>query len=317
MGRDYDGGWAPYVTVAQRRAAAAKMVQALKKKGQVCSPVEIEKRTIARTFWGKKWCDNLEQYSDYENRLPRGRTYVCNGSVVDLQIGPTSITALVSGSRVYEVSITVRPLEPSLWESILTRCAGQVASLVELLQGHLSAGVMEVVAQGGSGLFPAPKQMSFRCSCPDGARMCKHIAAALYGVGNRLDQQPELLFRLRDIDPAELIQGAVHVSLAQAQTDPGQHLGDADLSALFGIDLDVTAMTMQDAVVAPPAATKQDRSTKTISARELKERGVPVPMRQRWLKSGVLLASGQRAVYVLADDAEKVIADYLAAAPAK
>lgn len=305
MGRDDDGGWAPYVTVAQRRAAAAKAVKALKKKGQVCMPVEIEKRTIARTFWGKKWCDNLEQYSDYENRLPRGRTYVCNGSVVDLQIGPQSITALVSGSRVYEVSITVRPLEPALWKTILARCAGQVASLVELLQGHLSAGVMEVVAQAGSGLFPAPRQMSFRCSCPDGARMCKHIAAALYGVGNRLDQQPELLFRLRSIDPAELIQSAVNVSLVQAQTDPGQDLGDADLSALFGIDLDVAA----------PATANQGRGAITISARELTARGVPVHMRQRWLKSGVLLASGQRAVYVLADDAEAAIAAYLAAVP--
>ena len=317
MGRDNDGGWAPYVTIAQRRAAAAKAVKALRKKGQVCIPVEIEKRTIARTFWGKKWCDNLEQYSDYENRLPRGRTYVCNGSVVDLQIATESITALVSGSRVYSVSITVRPLEPALWKAILERCAGQVASLVELLQGHLSAGVMEVVAQAGSGLFPAPQQISFRCSCPDGARMCKHIAAALYGVGNRLDQQPELLFRLRNIDPAELIQSAVNVSLVQAQTDPAQDLGDADLSALFGIDLDVTAITAQGAVVAPSATTNQDRGATTISARELAARGVPVPMRQRWIRSGVLLASGQRAVYVLADHAEKTITDYLAAAPGR
>lgn len=304
MGRDYDGGWAPYVSVAQRRAAAEKAVKALKKKGHVCVPVQIEKRTIAHTFWGKQWCDNLEQYSDYENRLPRGRTYVRNGSVVDLQIGPKSITALVSGSRLYQVSITVRPLQPALWQTILAQCAGQVASLVELLQGRLSAGVMEVVAQAGSGLFPAPRQIKFTCSCPDGAGMCKHIAAALYGVGNRLDQQPELLFRLRDIDPAELIQSAVNVSLVQAQTDVGQNLGDADLSALFGIDLDVAAVAM--------TAPAPNQPGKTISAAELTARGVPAHMRQCWLKSGVLMASGQRAVYVLAEHSEHAIAEYLA-----
>lgn len=304
MGRDDDGGWAPYVSVAQRRANAAKAVKALKKKGRDCLPVVIDTRAIAHTFWGKKWCANLEQYSDYENRLPRGRTYVRNGSVVDLQIGPESIKALVSGSSLYEVNVTVRPLEPDLWQAILARCAGQVASLVELLQGRLSAAVMEVVAQAGSGLFPAPRQIRFTCSCPDGAGMCKHIAAALYGVGNRLDQQPELLFRLRNIDPAELIQSAVHGSLVQAQDEPGKNLGDADLSALFGIDLDLAAVTIAHQAVPAPA--------RTISAAELSARGVPVHMRQCWLKSGVLLASGQRAVYVLADHAEQAIAHYLA-----
>jgi uncharacterized Zn finger protein len=303
MGRS-DDGWAPYVSVAQRRANAAKAVKALKKKGRDCLPVVIEKRTIAHTFWGKKWCDNLEQYSDYENRLPRGRTYVRNGSVVDLQIGPESITALVAGSRMYQVDISVRPLERALWTTILQRCTGQIGSLVDLLQGRLSAGVMDVVAQAGSGLFPAPRQVRFSCSCPDGAGMCKHIAAALYGVGHRLDQQPELLFRLRNIDPAELIQGAIDGSLVLAETDTGQSMGDVDLSALFGIDLDMTAAATACAAVAAPLA--------TISASELTARGVPVHMRQCWLKSGVLLASGQRAVYQLAEHSEKAIAVYLA-----
>ena len=301
MGYSDDGGWAPYVSVAQRRANAQKMVKTLQKKGRICLPVVIEKRTIAHSFWGKKWCDNLEAYSDYENRLPRGRSYVRNGSVVDLQIGPESITALVAGSQMYEVSVTVRPLEAARWSAILARCAGQVASLVELLQGRLSAGVMEVVAQAGSGLFPDPRQIRFRCSCPDGAGMCKHIAATLYGVGHRLDQQPELLFRLRNIDPAELIASAVNASLVQTQTSPDQTLGDADLSALFGIDIDMAALT-----VAPP------ERTKTVTARALTARGVPAHMRQCWLISGVLLASGQRAVYGLAEGGEEAIAAYLA-----
>ncbi len=298
MGYSNDGGWAPYVSVAQRRANAEKMVKKLQKKGRVCLPVVIDKRAIAHSFWGKKWCDNLEAYSDYENRLPRGRTYVRNGSVVDLQIGPSGITALVAGSSMYEVSVTVRPLAPALWRTILKRCAGQVASLVELLQGRLSASVMDVVAQAGSGLFPDPQQMRFRCSCPDGANMCKHIAAALYGVGNRLDQQPELLFMLRNIDPAELIASAVNASLVQTQAAPGAALGDADLSALFGIDIEM-------APVAPVQASK------TVTARELTARGVPPHMRQCWLMSGVLLPSGQRAVYGLSEGGEAAIAAYL------
>lgn len=305
MGRQDDGGWAPYVSVAQRRADAARAVKALKKKGRDCLPVVIDTRTIAHTFWGKKWCDNLEQYSDYENRLPRGRTYVRNGSVVDLQIGTESITALVAGSSLYQVKIAVRPLEQALWQSILARCTGQVGSLVDLLQGRMPATVMDVVAQTDSGLFPAPLQMRFSCSCPDGANMCKHIAAALYGVGNRLDTQPELLFRMRNIDPAELIQSAIQGSLAQTDAGPGPNLGDADLSALFGIDLD----TAEVAFAPPPAVAA---AQKTISAAELNARGVPVHMRQSWLKSGVLLASGQRAVYGLADHSETAIADYLA-----
>lgn len=331
MGSYGYGGWGPYVSVAKKRSNAEKTVKSLQKKSHDCHPVLVEKRTIAHTFWGKQWCENLENYSDYENRLPRGRTYVRNGSVVDLKIGQEKISALVAGSQVYEVSITVRPLEQALWQAILQNCVGKVASLVELLQGRLSSGVMEVVTQPGSGLFPTPKQISFRCSCPDSASMCKHIAATLYGVGNRLDSQPELLFQLRHINPAELIQKAVNLSLVQGETDSSQNLEDADLSALFGIDLDGSALAMAPGVVVPaklaraakfpekkvairmPAApAKPVKRNKTISASDLSARGVPAHMRQSWLKSGVLLATNQRAVYVLVGQAEKTIAAYLA-----
>src|SRR3954447_11541438 len=125
----------PYVPVAQRRAKAAREIEKRRKKGQPVSPVVIEGRTIAHTFWGKAWCDNLESYSDFENRLPRGRTYVRNGSVVDLQIEPGKIKAMVSGSELYEVSINIAPLPAGQWKSIKSRCAGQIGSLVELLQG--------------------------------------------------------------------------------------------------------------------------------------------------------------------------------------
>jgi uncharacterized Zn finger protein len=255
----YYGGWAPYVPVAERRAKAQRQLKSLEKKGSICQPVAIEGRAIARTFWGKKWCDNLEAYSDYANRLPRGRTYVRNGSVVDLQITTGKITALVCGSETYNVSIAVRALEAKLWQSILRECAGKVASLVELLQGRLSSAVMEVVTRHRTGLFPVPKQIDFRCSCPDSASLCKHIAATLYGVGTRLDSQPELLFQLCHVDPLELIRQAGSMPVADAGTALSQHqqLDTADLSSLFGIELNASsaAVSSPSLVAKTPAVT--------------------------------------------------------------
>ena len=179
----------------ERRREAAKKLAKLKKKGQSVSPVTIEGRAIAKSFWGKSWCTNLERYSDYENRLPRGRTYVRNGSVVDLQIAKGKVSAVVSGSDLYTVTITIAPVPATRWKAICRDCAGTIDSLVELLQGRLSKGVMDRVCREGDGLFPAPKEIKLSCSCPDWADMCKHVAAVLYGVGARLDEKPALLFR--------------------------------------------------------------------------------------------------------------------------
>jgi uncharacterized Zn finger protein len=314
----YYGGWAPYVPVAERRRKAERTVASLKKKGRACEPVVIEGRAIARTFWGKQWCDNLEAYSDYANRLPRGRTYVRNGSVVDLRIAKGEISALVAGSEVYQVKIQVHALEKQPWQAILRECAGKVASLVELLQGRLSDAVMEVVTRGGSGLFPAPKQISFRCSCPDSASMCKHVAAVLYGVGARFDRQPELLFLLRQVDPQELIRQAG--SLPVADTGTHRQLESADLSALFGIELDETPVAASvpetaspapraPAVKAKPASRR--KTAKTIRASELAARGIPRHMVQSWLNSGVLVRSGQRGIYLATKGTNARIDGYL------
>jgi uncharacterized Zn finger protein len=234
-------GWRPYVSAAERRAKAARETAKLARKtGRAASPIVLEGRKIASTFWGKAWCNNLEAYSDYENRLPRGRTYIRNGSVVDLQINKGNVCALVSGSELYRIEIKIKPLAPGLWKSIQTECAGKIDSLIELLQGKLSSAVMQIVTRPEKGLFPTPKEIDLDCSCPDWADLCKHVAASLYGVGAKLDQNPALLFLLRGVDPADLISkasAAEAVRQTAATADGTPVMSEAEVADVFGIDL--------------------------------------------------------------------------------
>jgi uncharacterized Zn finger protein len=235
----YFEGWVPYVPVAERRRKAEREIEKLRRKGAVVSPVKIEGRQIARTFWGKAWCDNLESYRDYENRLPRGRTYVRNGSVLDLQIAPREVTAMVSGSKIYKVKVSIGEVTQAHWKTLCADCSGGIDSLVELLQGRFSKGVMERLCRQDAGLFPRPSEIRFTCSCADYASMCKHIAAVLYGVGARLDESPELLFRLRAVDETELLSDLGN-TLPDTRTkrDTAQTLVGDDLAALFGLDME-------------------------------------------------------------------------------
>jgi uncharacterized Zn finger protein len=235
---DYWGGWPRYVPVAERREKVRKQAEKLRKKGDSLSPVVVSGRTIATTFWGKAWCQNLERYGDYENRIPRGRTYVRNGSVLDLKIGAARVDALVSGSHLYSVAIEIRPLKAQIWKEVKGACTGRIGSLLELLQGKLSREVMEIVTRPGTGLFPEPVEISFRCSCPDWASMCKHVAAVLYGVGARLDREPELLFHLRDVDHGELIAAPDAVGLAASPEAQDRVIAEEDLAVIFGIEID-------------------------------------------------------------------------------
>ena len=254
----YDG-WAPYVTAAERRRKAAGEMAKLAKKGQPISPVVVQGRAIAATTWGKAWCANMESYSDYSNRLPRGRTYVRNGSVVDLQIAPGTVAARVSGSSIYRTTITVHPVPKAKWQQICADCAGGIDSLVELLQGRFSKGVMDRLCRQGDGLFPVPKDIRFDCSCPDGAYMCKHVAAVLYGIGARFDSKPELLFILRQVDPAELLShagsGVVTAPAAGERTLAGD-----DVGALFGLEMDGSVAAATAAPKKPQAAAKPARA---------------------------------------------------------
>jgi uncharacterized Zn finger protein len=251
--------WRPYVPVAERRRQAESKLAKLRKKGQPVAPVRIEGRTIARSFWGKSWCQNLERYSDYANRLPRGRSYVRNGSVIDLQIAKGEVAASVAGSSLYTTTITIAPVAAAHWKSICRDCAGSVDSLVELLQGRLAKSVMDRVCREGDGLFPSPREIKLSCSCPDWADMCKHVAAVLYGVGARLDEQPRLLFVLRGVDEHDLLAGAGR-DLPLTRTT-AKVLDDGDVAALFGLDMAETAD--------PPAAAPRSERAKTSKGRKV------------------------------------------------
>lgn len=263
-------GFRPYVSVAQRRANAARHVAKLAKGGRTISPVKIDGRKIATTFWGTAWCDNLESYSDYANRMPRGRTYVRNGSVVDLQIEPGVVKAIVSGSEIYNIQIKIDPLPAKTWKAVKAECAGQIASLIELLQGKLSKGVMEIITRRSGGLFPAPKEIHLDCSCPDYAGMCKHIAAALYGVGARLDEKPDLLFVLRKVDHLELIESAGTAQpVAAAGASKTKTIAATDLADVFGIEIDSAAPGPAEAPAPPAAKPSRKRAAPAPKAKPL------------------------------------------------
>jgi uncharacterized Zn finger protein len=277
-GYGYGGGygWKPYVSVAERRRKAAKKLASLQKKGLDVQPVSIAGTKIAKTFWGIAWCDHLESISDYSNRLPRGRTYVRNGSVCHLAIAQGSIDARVSGSELYTVKVQITKLPAAKWKAIKQQSAGKIGSLLELLQGKLSDQVMRIVTDRKEGLFPLPKEISFKCDCPDWAGMCKHIAAVMYGVGARLDASPDLLFTLRGVDHQELIAVDAEAALSTATTSgKSKQLAASDLSDVFGIDLTSTDEASPDA--SPPkkrkrVAAEKSETTKSKSKKVTKKK---------------------------------------------
>lgn len=232
-------GWKPYVPVAEKRAKAERAVKKAKKAGKEMSPIVLAARgAIAKTFWGKAWCDNLEAYSDYENRLPRGRSYARNGSVIDLKIEPGKVLAQVMGSHLYKIEIGIAVVPQKQWETLVKDCTGSIASLVELLQGKFSKAVMERLCVPKTGLFPSPKEIKLDCSCPDWAAMCKHVAAVLYGVGARLDERPELLFTLRGVDAADLVTQAAKLPVKSKKAPAkSKVLDDSALADVFGIEM--------------------------------------------------------------------------------
>jgi uncharacterized Zn finger protein len=263
----FEYGWGHHVSVAEKRRQARRKIFELRKKGGPIAPVTIEGRTIARNFWGKAWCSNLERYSDFASRIPRGRSYVRNGCVVDLQIAAGKIAAKVSGQELYDVTIAIAPVAAKRWRAICRDCSGTIDSLVELLQGRLAKSVMDRVCRESDGLFPAPDEIKLSCTCPDWADMCKHVAATLYGVGARLDEAPRLLFVLRGVDEGELLAGSgQEITCSKPAPDASAVLNDGDVAALFGIEMaDITGPEVSaSAIPKQRRALEQKRRVKRI-----------------------------------------------------
>lgn len=303
--------WGPKPTVAEQRKLAEKKLAQLRKRGEVLLPVTIEGSKIASSFWGKSWCTNLEHYSDYSNRLPRGRSYVRHGSVIDLQIAKGEIKAQVNGASLYQIKISIAPVAQKHWNAICTECANSIDTMVELLQGRLAKTVMDRVCQRDTGLFPTPKQITLFCSCPDGARMCKHVAATLYGVGARLDTRPELLFVLRGVDQHELIAraGSAPAAAARIPAKSAKVLDQTDLASVFGLDMAApdsekvqTATPRKPA--APPQITKPREAAraavaKTSNAQFVRPKAAKAKVRPAKPRSGakILQKSSRRKNY--------------------
>ena len=291
--------WPTYVSVAERRRTAGKALEKMKKKNPGLSPVRLESSRIASTVWGQAWCHHLETFSDYANRLPRGRSYVRNGSVVHLEIAEGLIKALVQGSELYTVNIEIKTIKPDQWSAIVKDCSGRIDSLVELLRGKISTAVMQRMCNHTTGLFPAASEIKLKCSCPDWADMCKHNAAVLFAVGNRLDTQPELLFKLRRVDPVEMVAGAALSSRTGESVVHKRVIKSDGLSEIFGIDIDagmkskpsIKTVAVSDPKVQPRGA-KVKRPVAATRSKVVKKRR---PALTKTPKRHASRSSGQRA----------------------
>ena len=266
-----------YVSAAQRKRRAEKAAARLDKGGSSREPVVVTGSAIARTFWGRSWCANMERYSDFYSRLERGRAYLRSGAVLDLRIARGAVKASVMGSRLYSVQVNISAVPKAQWDALCKRCAGGIDSVVELLQGRLSNAVMEHICSKETGLFPAPREITFDCSCPDWASMCKHVAAVLYGIGARLDTRPELLFALRDVHEKDLIAAAGSgVTTFSSAAGTGKRLDSGNLSALFGVEIAEAAPSSaagKKARRSAAASPVKKRTKATKSARQERKRG--------------------------------------------
>ena len=230
-------GFREYVSVGEKRKKAEREIAKRKKKDPDIAPVVIEGKKIAKTWWGKAWTGKMESYADYSNRIGRGSAYVKNGFVIDLRIAEGEVSSVVMGSSAYKVKVSIAPIGKKKWEKLAAGYGRRIDSLGALMEGHfpkeLEAGLLD------SELFPSPKEIKFSCSCPDWAYMCKHVAATLYAVGARFDQDPMLFFSLRGIDVTMLIKKSIDEKmksmLANAKKKSPRVIKDADIGELFGI----------------------------------------------------------------------------------
>jgi len=265
-----------YVSVAEKKAKAAKKLKQLSKKNPNLKPVVLQGSAIARTWWGKAWNHNLERYADYHNRIGRGRSYLRHGAVLDLQIDPGEARAAVQGSysSPYSVVISIKILKKDIWNTILDQCQGMLESLQELLNGKFPKKMGEIITHKDAGMFPSPKEITFSCSCPDWAGMCKHVAATLYGIGARLDESPELFFSMRKVQMGDLIGQAIsghkQELLARASKKSSRIIEDTDLSGRFGIELEQSFVISSSVSAGKTVPASPRKRKKTASAAQSK-----------------------------------------------
>lgn len=228
-----------YKPVGELKSESQNFLKKYKKNHQDAQPVVVEGKKIATTWWGEAWNKNLEKYSDYDNRLPRGRTYVRSGCVIDLKISETEVIALVKGSYLYTVKIKIDPLPQSKKKVLSQRCTDKIENINALVAGNFPKEMAELFQDTRNGLFPSPREIHFRCDCPDDARMCKHVAAVLYGIGRRFDDDPLLFFKLRKIDVNELIRNSISEKISGLMSKSKQHsariIADSEIDKLFGL----------------------------------------------------------------------------------
>ncbi len=266
----WHGNYPPYVPVAERQAKARRQAEKLRKKTGNLQPISVSGRILARSWWGKSWNQNLERYSDYANRLPRGRSYLTNGMVLDLQIEKETIRGIVAGSSAepYQVTIRIQAISDANWKDLVQKAMGKIETMQALLEGKFPEELKDIFFTKEAGLFPSPKEIKLDCSCPDWAVMCKHVAAVMYGVGVRLDISPELFFTLRGVNMDDLIGQVVKKEaedLLSRQPEKSSRIVQlseyslSEISALFGICL------MPDASEAPAP---EKSSKKTVRSRK-------------------------------------------------
>ena len=238
MGRN---SFPQYESAASKKAKANTALDRARKKNPEIEPVIIEGRTLAKNWWGKAWNANLESYADYHNRIGRGKSYVRNNAVLDLKITKGQVVAKVQGSRAkpYVVEIKIQPLNPLKWEKVIERCNHRIDSLEQLIAGKFPKELEVLFTNQQYGMFPSPKEIHFNCSCPDWASMCKHVAAALYGIGTRLDQNPMMFFELRDLDEKELVKKSMAIKIESMLKNAGKtstrEIAEEDVLDLFGL----------------------------------------------------------------------------------
>lgn len=273
MGWGSNGGFGPYISKAEKIERAEKVkIKLMKKKGVILEPIALESQVIARTWWGKSWNNNLERYADFQYRLGRGRSYVRCGSVIDLKIIANEINALVMGSdsSPYTIKVKIDKLDNKSQSSLMEKSRTSLDSMHSLLAGEFPMDLKDEFFKQGTGIFPTPKELHFNCSCPDVAKMCKHVAAAMYGVSARLDQKPELFFLLRGVNIDDFVNTLIEKErekiLTRAKTKSSRSIvADTDeISELFGIDVDDNSSDLQ--MIVPVKKTTKKSSIKVKKA---------------------------------------------------